>query len=62
LALAKKAGVQFVQMDKAGIQKYEDTFEAENLIEAKALDAKGLPGTKIYQEIRRLVKQYNVKK
>jgi hypothetical protein len=49
-------------MDKAGIQKYEDTFEAENLIEANALDAKGLPGTKIYQEIRRLVKQYNVKK
>jgi TRAP-type transport system periplasmic protein len=62
LALAKKAGVQFVQMDKAGIQKYEDTFEVENLKEAKALDAKGLPGTKIYEEIRRLVKQYNPQK
>lgn len=62
LELAKKAGVQFVQMDKAGIQKYEDTYDAQNLVEAKSLDAKGLPGTKIFEEIRRLVKLYNPKK
>jgi TRAP-type C4-dicarboxylate transport system substrate-binding protein len=58
-AMAVKAGVQFVKMDAAGINKYSDTLDAENLKEAAALDAKGYPGTKIYQEARRLVKQYN---
>jgi TRAP-type transport system periplasmic protein len=59
--MAVKAGVQFVKMDAAGIKKYEDTFDAENLKEAQALDAKGYPGTKIYNEARRLIKQYNKK-
>ena len=58
-AMAVKAGTQFVKMDAAGIKKYSDTFDAENVKEAAALDAKGYPGTKIYQEARRLVKQYN---
>jgi TRAP-type transport system periplasmic protein len=57
--MAVKAGVQFIKMDAAGLKKYSDTLDAENLIEAAALDAKGYPGTKIYQEARRLVKQYN---
>ena len=34
-------------------QKYDAVFEEENLKEAKMLDAKGLPGAKIYQEARR---------
>ncbi|HEX2966599.1 MAG TPA: TRAP transporter substrate-binding protein DctP [Syntrophorhabdaceae bacterium] len=58
-AMAVKAGVQFVKMDAAGLKKYSDTLDAENLVECKSLDAKGLPATKIYQEARRLVKQYN---
>jgi TRAP-type C4-dicarboxylate transport system substrate-binding protein len=58
-AMAIKAGVQFVQMDQEGIQKYSNTIDAETTKEAKALDAKGLPGTKLYEETRRLVKQYN---
>lgn len=58
-AMAVKGGVQFVKMDNAGVQKYSDIFDAENVKEAAALDAKGYPGTKIYQEARRLVKQYN---
>lgn len=58
-AMAVKAGVQFVQMDPAGIQKYHAILDEEILNKAKALDAKGLPGTKLYEEIRRLVKQYN---
>lgn len=56
---AVKVGVQFVKMDAAGLKKYSDTLDAENLVECKSLDAKGLPATKIYQETRRLVKQYN---
>jgi len=58
-AMAIKAGVQFVQMDQEGLRKYNDTFDAETIKEAKALDAKGLPGTKLYEETRRLGKQYN---
>ena len=61
-AMAIKAGVQFVQMDQAGIQKYDATFDAEALKEAKVLDGKGLPGTKLFNEARRLVKQYNTAK
>jgi len=57
--MAVKAGVQFVKMDAAGLKKYSDTLDAENLVECKALDAKGYPATKIYEEARRLVKQYN---
>jgi TRAP-type transport system periplasmic protein len=60
-ALADKAGVQFVKVDQAGEQKYDAVFEEENLKEAKMLDGKGLPGTKIYQEARRLGKLYNKK-
>ena len=60
-AAALKAGVQFVN-DQAGLQKYESIFDAENMKEAQALDAKGYPGTKIYNEARRLIKQYNTAK
>jgi TRAP-type C4-dicarboxylate transport system substrate-binding protein len=56
---AVKAGVQFVQMDQASLQKYATIFDAENVIAAQEVDKKGLPGTKIYNETRRLVKQYN---
>jgi TRAP-type transport system periplasmic protein len=61
LAAAKKAGIQFVQMDKASLQKFDATFDAENIKEAKELDKKGFPGTKLYEETRKLVKQYNKK-
>jgi len=60
--MAVKAGVQFANMDKAGVAKYSDIFDKENLVQAEALDKRGLPGTKIYKEARRLVKLYNKKK
>ena len=41
-AMAVKAGIQFVKMDAAGLKKYSDTLDAENMKEAAALDAKGL--------------------
>jgi TRAP-type C4-dicarboxylate transport system substrate-binding protein len=58
-AMAIKAGVQFFKLDQEDVQKYDTIFDAEALKDAKALDAKGLPGTKLYEETRRLVKQYN---
>jgi TRAP-type transport system periplasmic protein len=60
-AIAVKAGVQFVKMDDASIKKYNDTFDAENVKQAQALDANGFPGTKIYNEMQRLIKKYNTK-
>ncbi len=54
--LAKKAGVQFVQMDPADVAKFDEAYEKDNIKAAQALDAKGLPATKFYNEARRLVK------
>lgn len=55
--LARKSGVQFVRMDSESLKKYEEVFEREVLKEARRLDEKGLPGTKILSEIRRLQKE-----
>jgi TRAP-type transport system periplasmic protein len=57
--LAVKAGVKFVQMNKKDVEKYEEIYSAEQLKIAQDLDKKGLPGTKIFNETRRLVKLYN---
>ncbi len=54
--LAKKANVQFVQMDPADVAKFDEAYEKDNIKAAQALDAKGLPATKFYNEARRLVK------
>jgi TRAP-type transport system periplasmic protein len=52
---AKKAGVQLIQLPQSDIQKWNDTYSAEMLKKAKELDAKGLPGTKYYKDVRRLI-------
>jgi TRAP-type C4-dicarboxylate transport system substrate-binding protein len=56
LELAKKVGIEFIQLPQAEVQKFNDLYEAELEKSAKALDAKGLPGTKYYQDVRRLIK------
>uniref|UniRef100_A0A7V3ZWW7 TRAP transporter substrate-binding protein n=1 Tax=candidate division WOR-3 bacterium TaxID=2052148 RepID=A0A7V3ZWW7_UNCW3 len=56
--LAIRNGVQFIKMDESSLEKYAKTFEEEVLKEAKALDEKGLPGTKIYNEIKKLQKEF----
>ena len=62
LELAKKAGVKFIQLPEADVQKFHASFQAQQIKEAKDLDAKGFPGTKMYEEIQRLQKLYSVKK
>ena len=52
---AKKAGVQLIQFPQTDIQKWNDTYNGEMLKKAKELDAKGLPGTKYYEDVRRLI-------
>jgi TRAP-type C4-dicarboxylate transport system substrate-binding protein len=55
--LARKNGIQFVKMVPEGLTKYAEIFDKEVVKEAKRLDEKGLPGTKILNEVKRLQKE-----
>jgi len=55
LQIAKKAGVEFITLSKEDMQKFNDAVKVEALKAAKDLDAKGLPGTQIFSETRRLI-------
>jgi TRAP-type C4-dicarboxylate transport system substrate-binding protein len=60
--LAKKSGIQFSQLPQSEVQKFNDLYDAELAKLAKGLDDKGLPGTKYYQDVRRLIKEAGAKK
>jgi len=60
--LAKKAGVQVIQLPASEVEKFEAVHEVENVKTAKEVDQKGLPATKLYNETRRLLKLYSSKK
>jgi hypothetical protein len=62
LELAKKSGIQFSQLPQSEVQKFHDLYDAELVKSAKALDDKGLPGTKYYQDVRGLIKETGAKK
>ncbi len=57
--LSKKAGVQIIQMPASEVQRLSDVHKAENIKMARELDGKGLPATKLYNEVRRLLKLYS---
>jgi TRAP-type transport system periplasmic protein len=59
--LAKKSGVTFITLPPAENAAFEELCNAEALKGAQEVDAKGLPGTKMFNEARRLVKEYNKK-
>lgn len=59
---AKAKGVKVVNMPEREIAKFNDLMATHVAKTVKDLDAKGLPGTKIYNEIRRLVDEANAKK
>ncbi|HEX2967074.1 MAG TPA: TRAP transporter substrate-binding protein DctP [Syntrophorhabdaceae bacterium] len=56
--LAKKQGVQFFAFSKEEMDKFYAPVKELADKEAKALDARGLPGTKMYQEAQALIKKY----
>jgi TRAP-type transport system periplasmic protein len=60
--MAKKAGIQFSQLPASEVQKFHDLYDTELAKLAKGLDDKGLPGTKYYQDVRKLVKEAQTKK
>lgn len=55
----KKAKIQVIQLPAADVQKFDAAYEADQLKNAQDVDKKGLSGTKIYNETRRLVKLYS---
>jgi TRAP-type C4-dicarboxylate transport system substrate-binding protein len=55
MEMGKKAGVEFIKLSKEDIQKLNDQTRVEALKAAHELDAKGLPGTQIFNETRRLI-------
>lgn len=58
---AKKAGIEFVEMPKADVQRFDQLYEQELEKIAKKLDQKGLPGTAYYQDIRKAAMQFKAK-
>jgi len=54
----KKLGVELIPISKEEMAKFYAPMKAYALKEAQALDAKGLPGTKILNEAQRLIQLY----
>ncbi len=57
LDFAKQSGVTFIEMPAKDIQAFNAVFDEEAGKAAKELDAKGLPGTKMFQEAKRIIKE-----
>ena len=58
IELAKNTGVEFITLPPEELAKIYKAAETAMLKEAAKLDEKELPGTKIFQEVRRLVEKY----
>ena len=56
---AKEQGVEFVELSPEDLKKFYSLLEVVALKDAAELDAKGLPGTKIFRETRRLIGLYS---
>ena len=56
--IARKQGVQFFTFSRDEMDKFYTPVKELADKEAKALDAKGLPGTKMYQEAQNLIRKY----
>lgn len=57
--LAKENGVEFITLSAADLEKIYAAADTVIREEMAAIDAKGLNGTAIYEEIRRLIKEYS---
>jgi TRAP-type C4-dicarboxylate transport system substrate-binding protein len=56
--IAKKLGVELINLPKDEMEKFYAPVKELAAKEAKALDARGLPGTKMYQEAQNLIQKY----
>jgi TRAP-type C4-dicarboxylate transport system substrate-binding protein len=58
LAVAKKVGAEIIELSREDMNKVGDFVLKESTKKASELDAKGLPGTVMLNETRRLIKEY----
>jgi TRAP-type transport system periplasmic protein len=56
---AKGQGHEFIELPQEDLNKFYGILDQLALKKAADLDAQGLPGTKIFQETRRLIDEYN---
>jgi TRAP-type C4-dicarboxylate transport system substrate-binding protein len=56
--IGKKLGVEFINLPKDEMEKFYAPVKELAAKEAKALDARGLPGTKMFQEAQNLIQKY----
>ncbi|MFC1820859.1 TRAP transporter substrate-binding protein, partial [Thermodesulfobacteriota bacterium] len=61
LNLAKEHGVELINLPPEELDKIYAIVESTILDKMKKLDAKGLPGTKLFKEMQRLKKKYGGK-
>ena len=61
MEFGKKAGVEFITISAQDKAQAYGVMNQVAAAEAKALDAKGLRGTQLLNEIQRLIKQYSAK-
>jgi TRAP-type C4-dicarboxylate transport system substrate-binding protein len=59
---AREAGVQYVQLPQSDEKKFLDIYHEETIKANNAMDAKGIPATKYFEEIQRLIKETSGKK
>lgn len=57
-AEGKKYGVEFIKFPKGDLEKIYSFVDRIVRAEMAKIDAKGLPGTAVYEEIRSLIKKY----
>ncbi|MFC1820138.1 TRAP transporter substrate-binding protein [Thermodesulfobacteriota bacterium] len=58
LKFGKEQGVEFIKLPAADLNRFYNLLEKGALKKAAELDAKGLPGTKMFKETRRLIEKY----
>jgi TRAP-type C4-dicarboxylate transport system substrate-binding protein len=59
VTLAKKNGVEFIKLAPAELEKVYEMVDNTVMAKMKSLDAKGLPGTAVYRDMRSLIKKYS---
>lgn len=56
---AKKQGVQFVEMDKSGLDKFNSVMDKVVIESMKPVDAAGKQGTQMYEDARSLIEKHS---
>jgi TRAP-type C4-dicarboxylate transport system substrate-binding protein len=57
---ARESGVEFIELSKDELDKFNANYAWAAREIAEELDTKGLPGTEIFEETRRIIDEYNI--